>query len=114
MSTINKQTPATTPLFKTNKTEEQLNIKIALPGVDQSTIEITQENQLLTIRAQRKEIQSDDWSLVSSTAPPTHYELNLEVSDNYASNNIEANFKNNILHLHMKAVTQTTRRIEIQ
>lgn len=89
-------------------------VHLDLPGVDPDSIELTSEQNVLTIRAERVfETQEDD-ELIVSERPQGIYSRQLFVSDALDTDRIEANYDRGVLTLALPVAEQAKpRRIEI-
>jgi HSP20 family protein len=89
-------------------------VHLDLPGVDPDSIELTSEQNVLTIRAERRyELEESD-ELIVSERPQGVYSRQLFVSDALDADRIEANYDRGVLTLELPVAEQAKpRRIQI-
>lgn len=89
-------------------------VHLDLPGVDPDSIELTSEQNVLTIRAERRFEQSEDDEMLVSERLQGVFSRQLFVSDALDSDAIEAHYDNGVLTLEIPVAEQAKpRRIEI-
>jgi len=85
-----------------------------LPGVDADKIELTCEQNVLTVRAERVFATRADDELIVSERPQGVYSRQLFVSDALDTDRIEANYDRGVLTLELPVAEQAKpRRIQI-
>ncbi|MFO7890595.1 MAG: Hsp20/alpha crystallin family protein [bacterium] len=97
--------------------DKQDNIVVLadMPGVDQKSIDITLENNILTIQGCVNEKQPEDYTLVHSEYQVGDYYRSFTLSDTINQEGIKATYKNGVLQLDLpKAEKAKSRKIEIQ
>jgi HSP20 family protein len=90
------------------------HVELDLPGIDPDAIELTVEQNVLMIRAERRfELQEDDEMLVSERAQGV-FSRQLLLSENLNSDELEAEYVNGVLRLTIPVAEQAKpRRIEV-
>jgi HSP20 family protein len=89
-------------------------VHLDLPGVDADRIELTCEQNVLTIRAERVFATQAEDELIVSERPQGAYSRQLFVSDALDTHRIEANYDRGVLTLELPVADQAKpRRIEI-
>ncbi|GIW34669.1 Hsp20/alpha crystallin family protein [Meiothermus sp.] len=112
-------TPATesanTPLVDALEDAQGVHLAVYLPGVEPSQVEVTTENNTLTIKAERpfsKPENANQWRLEGVYGK---FERSFVIPNTYDLGKIEANFKHGILYLDIpKAEAAQPRRIEVR
>jgi HSP20 family protein len=89
-------------------------VHLDLPGVDSDSIELTSEQNVLTIRAERRFDVEDGDELVVNERPQGIYSRQLFVSDALDLDQIKARYENGVLTLELPVAEQAKpRRIQI-
>ena len=89
-------------------------VHLDLPGVDSESIELTSEQNVLTIRAERRFDVQDGDELIVNERPQGVYSRQLFVSDALDLDQIEARYENGVLTLELPVAEQAKpRRIQI-
>ncbi|MBO1437615.1 Hsp20/alpha crystallin family protein [Meiothermus sp. CFH 77666] len=106
---------ANTPLVDALEDAQGVHLAVYLPGVEPSQVEVTTENNTLTIRAERpfnKPENANQWRLEGVYGK---FERSFVVPNTYDLSKIEASFKHGILYLDIpKAEAAQPRRIEVR
>ncbi|GEM84647.1 Hsp20/alpha crystallin family protein [Meiothermus hypogaeus] len=105
---------ANTPLVDALEDAQGVHLAVYLPGVEPSQVEVTTENNTLTIKAERpfsKPENANQWRLEGVYGK---FERSFVIPNTYDLSKIEANFKHGILYLDIpKAEAAQPRRIEV-
>jgi HSP20 family protein len=89
-------------------------IHLDLPGVDADSIELTCEQNVLTVRAERRYAQQEGDQIVVSERPQGEFSRQLFLSDALDTDAIEANYDQGVLTLQVPVAEQAKpRRIEV-
>ncbi len=106
---------ANTPLVDALEDAQGVHLAVYLPGVEPSNVEVTAENNTLTIKAERpfsKPENANQWRLEGVYGK---FERSFVIPNTYDLSKIEANFKHGILYLDIpKAEAAQPRRIEVR
>ena len=95
--------------------EDRITVLADMPGVDQTSIDITLENNVLTIQGCVKEENPENYTLVHSEYQVGDYYRSFTLSDTIDQDKIKAKYENGILRLELpKAEKAKSRKIEIQ
>ncbi|MEJ2628871.1 MAG: Hsp20/alpha crystallin family protein [bacterium] len=95
--------------------EDRITVLADMPGVEQTSIDITLENNVLTIQGCVKEENPENYTLVHSEYQVGDYYRSFTLSDTIDQDKIKANYENGILRLELpKAEKARSRKIEIQ
>lgn len=106
---------ANTPLVDALEDAHGLHLAVYLPGVEPSQVEVTTENNTLTIKAERPFNKSENVNQWRLEGPYGKFERSFVIPNTYDLGKIEANFKHGILHLDIpKAEAAQPRRIEVR
>lgn len=93
---------------------DRLHIDLDLPGVDPSSVELTVEKNVLTIRAERHWQPGDDDEVLMAERPRGVFTRQLFLGDNLDTDAIEAHAENGVLHVVIPmAEAAKPRRIEV-
>ena len=94
--------------------DDRFFIHVDLPGVDADSIELTCEQNVLTIRAERRYAPKEGDEIVVSERPQGVFSRQLFLSDALDSDAIEANYDKGVLTLQVPVAEQAKpRRIEV-
>lgn len=105
--------PAAMPIDAYRKDDEFV-VEVDLPGVDASSIDLTVENSVLTIHAQRARSTSEDVELLVGERPYGTFSRQLFLSDNLDTDRIEASYVDGVLSLRLPVADRAKpRRISI-
>jgi HSP20 family molecular chaperone IbpA len=86
-----------------------------MPGVDESSLDITLENNELTINGYVEPMQPEDYSLTYAEYREGDYVRSFRLSDEIDREGIEATLKNGVLCLNLPKVKEArTRKIEVK
>ena len=99
-------------IFETN---DALVIVADMPGVDENSVEITLEKNVLTLKGFVDMEAPDNYSLAYAEYEPGDYERSFTLSDEIDRDKIEAAVKNGVLHVWLaKAGPAKTRKITVK
>ena len=105
--------PAAMPIDAYRKGDEFV-VELDLPGVDASSIDLTVENSVLTVHAQRARTTSEDVELLVGERPHGTFSRQLFLSDNLDTDRIEASYVDGVLSLRLPVADRAKpRRISI-
>jgi HSP20 family protein len=93
---------------------DAFHVELDLPGIDADSIELTVEQNVLTIRAERRfELQEDD-EIVISERPQGVFSRQLMLSESLDNDKLNADYVNGVLRLTIPVAEQAKpRRIQI-
>ncbi len=95
--------------------QDNITVLADMPGVDKKSIDITLENNILTIQGCVNEDRPEDYTLVHSEYQVGDYYRSFTLSDTIDQENIKATYNNGVLQLDLpKAEKAKSRKIEIQ
>ncbi|AWR87339.1 Hsp20/alpha crystallin family protein [Meiothermus taiwanensis] len=106
---------ANTPLVDALEDAQGIHLAVYLPGVEPSNVEVTTENNTLTIRAERPFNKPENASQWRLEGPYGKFERSFVIPNTFDLGKIEATFKHGILYLDIpKAEAAQPRRIEVR
>jgi HSP20 family protein len=89
-------------------------VHLDLPGVDPDSIDLTCEQNVLTVEAERRFETGDEDQLIVSERPQGMFSRQLFLSDSLDIDRIQANYENGVLTLQLPVAEQAKpRRIEV-
>lgn len=92
-----------------------VHLAVYLPGIEPEKVEVTTENNTLTIKAQREFAKPEEAKQWRTEGSYGAFERSFNVGRSYDLSRIAANFKNGILYLDIpKAEAALPRRIEVR
>jgi HSP20 family protein len=96
------------------RTEEQFVVRFDLPGIDPDSLDVSAENQTLTVRAERTRRDPEGSTYLVSERPSGTYSRQLVLGDGLAVDNIRAEYRDGVLTLIIPVAEQAKpRKIEI-
>jgi HSP20 family molecular chaperone IbpA len=97
------------------ETDEAIVLLTDMPGVEENSIDITLEKNVLTINGYVEVDTPDNYSLAYAEYESGDYERSFNLSDEIDREKIEATVKNGVLRLHLpKAGPAKTRKITVK
>jgi HSP20 family protein len=107
------RTPAPMPM-DCMRTGDQFVVRFDLPGIDAESLDISAENNLLTVRAERHRHDPEDASYLVSERPSGVYSRQLVLGDGLAVDDIRADYRDGVLTLTIPVAERAKpRKIEI-
>jgi HSP20 family molecular chaperone IbpA len=96
------------------ETDTELVIVADLPGVDEKSLDITLEKNVLSIKGFVDFSTPENYSLAYAEYEVGDFERNFTLSNDFDRENISASSKNGVLHVHLpKAGPAKTRKITV-
>lgn len=96
------------------RTGDQFVVRFDLPGIDPDTLDVSAENQTLTVRAERTRNDPQDATYLVSERPSGTYSRQLVLGDGLAVDDIRAEYRDGVLTLTIPVAERAKpRRIEI-
>jgi HSP20 family protein len=97
------------------ETHDDVVVIVDIPGVDEKSVDITLEKNVLTINAYPTDYQPEGYSTVYSEYGMGDYQRRFVISNEIDQEKIEAGVKNGVLHLRLpKAGPAKTRKITVR
>jgi HSP20 family protein len=78
---------------------DTFHLEFDLPGVRADSIELDVERNVLTVRADRPELQSNNQELIAAERPRGVFSRQLILGDNLDLDNVTANYRDGVLRL---------------
>ena len=85
-----------------------------MPGADESSVDISIENNVLTISGNVEPMQPEGYSLTYSEYRVGDYQRSFSVSSQVDQENIKATLKDGVLYLELPKVGPTTKKIAVK
>lgn len=102
------------PAYEIKETAEAWGLTVQLPGVAKDGLELTTEDNLVTIRARRTWRQPEGWSALYRESVDAPYLLTLEHDNTVNTDGIHAELKDGVLRVSLpKAEAAKPRKIAI-
>jgi HSP20 family protein len=105
--------PCFIPRTDIYETDEGISLVANMPGVDQNTVNITLEKNVLTIQGYTDLTEFENYSLVLAEYEEGDYLRRFTLSEEIDHENIEATMRNGVLHLFLPRVGPTQRKITV-
>jgi HSP20 family protein len=103
------------PDYTSRYDESAWEVRVYLPGVAKSDTQITVENEILEIRAQRRLSVPEGWRPLASYPEAKHYRLRLDIGPEVDAGGVTATQSDGVLELRLPLREEVKpRRIEIQ
>lgn len=103
------------PRAEIYETDDALVIVADMPGVDENSVEITLEKNVLTLKGYVGAEAPENYSLVYAEYEAGDYERSFTLSDEIDRDKIEASLKNGVLHVWLaKAGPAKTKKISVK
>ena len=97
------------------ETDDAIVLLTDMPGVDENSVDITLEKNVLTINGYVETDDPDNYSLAYAEYESGDYERSFNLSNEIDRENIEATVKNGVLRLHLpKAGPAKTHKITVK
>jgi HSP20 family molecular chaperone IbpA len=106
--------PAFVPRVDILETDDAIDLVADLPGVDESTVDITLENRLLTVKGLVEPSWPEGYELAYAEYRVGDFERVFTVSDAIDRDNIEATVRDGVLRLRLPKARPTTTKIAIK
>lgn len=87
------------PRFQVQSNPQAYEVKVELPGVSKDNVQISLDENLLTIRAQRKSAKADGWKTLYSELSNLNYALELKVNAPVDESALTAKLEDGVLTL---------------
>ena len=95
--------------------EDGFHVALDLPGVDPSTVDITTERHVLTIKAERKPEYGEGQSVLVAERPQGSFTRQLQLGENVDVEKVKASYDSGVLHLTVPlAQAAQPRKVEVQ
>ncbi|MEV0569231.1 HSP20 family small heat-shock protein [Dactylosporangium sp. NPDC050588] len=96
------------------RTGDKFTVRFDLPGIDTDSLDVSAENQTLTVRAERTRHDPDDSTYLVSERPSGTYSRQLVLGEGLAVDDIMAEYRDGVLTLTIPVAERAKpRKIEI-
>jgi HSP20 family protein len=96
------------------RTGDQFVVRFDLPGIDADSLDVSAENQTLTVRAERTRRDPEGAAYLISERPSGTYSRQLVLGDGLAVDDIRADYRDGVLTLTIPVAEQAKpRKIEV-
>jgi HSP20 family protein len=107
--------PAFVPRADIYETDDEIVVVADMPGVDENTVDITLENNVLTINGYVEPMELEGYSLAYAEYSVGDYQRAFSLSDQVDREKIEAELRDGVLRLHLPKITEAkVRKIAIK
>jgi HSP20 family protein len=107
------RTPALMPM-DCLRAGDRFVVRFDLPGIDADSLEVSAENNTLTVKAERRRHDPQDATYLVSERPTGTYRRQLVLGDGLATDAIRADYRDGVLSLVIPVAEQAKpRRIEV-
>ncbi len=96
------------------ETDETIVVVADMPGIDENSVDITLEKNVLTINGYVEPVQPENYSLAYAEYRVGDYERSFTLSNEIDQDNIEATLKDGVLTLHLPKIGPTTKKIAVK
>ncbi len=113
---LDRRTFGRSPRADVLEGQKEFRVIMDLPGVKSSDLEISLENQVLTVKAMRENEVPEGFELARHERPAkTEFHRTFTLGNAIDENNIEAKFQDGVLQINLPKSEQTlSRRIEVK
>jgi HSP20 family molecular chaperone IbpA len=106
--------PTFVPRVDIYESDGKIVLVADMPGVDEKSVDITLENNVLTISGDVEPIQSEGYDLAYAEYRVGDYQRSFSLSDQVDQENIEATLKDGVLRLSLPKAGPTTKKIAVK
>jgi len=96
------------------ETDERITLVADMPGVDEQSVDITLENDVLSINGYVEPAPPEGYSLIYSEYRVGDYHRRFNVSTNIDHEHVDATLQNGVLHLVLPKEKPTTKKISVK
>lgn len=96
------------------ETNDAIFVAADMPGVDETSVDITLENDVLTINGYVEPVEPEGYQLAYAEYRVGDYERRFALSNKINQQRIEATMKDGVLHLHLPKAQPTTTTIAVK
>jgi len=96
------------------ETDDRIVVVADMPGVDENSVDITLENNILTISGYVEPVEPENYSLAYAEYRVGDYQRSFTLSDQIDQDRIEATVKDGVLRLHLPKAGPAARKIAVK
>ncbi|MDF1810822.1 MAG: Hsp20/alpha crystallin family protein [Verrucomicrobiales bacterium] len=82
------------PRYSSEYSDDHWEVRVSMPGVEKSDVNISIENEILTVTGHRKMHYPESWKRLSGSDSDREYQLKLDVGPEVDDTKIEAKLEN--------------------
>ena len=102
------------PSYRIEESEEAFQVRVEVPGVSREYVNVSVEDDLLSIRAVQRDTADDSWKVIRKELSRGGFRLDLRLNAAVDQSVIAARVKNGVLNLDLpKSERFRPRRIEV-
>jgi HSP20 family molecular chaperone IbpA len=105
--------PAFSPRTEIFETNDEVVLVAEMPGVDETTVDVTLEDRVLTISGKTRDVAPEGYRRVYAEFERGDFRRSFELSDEVDAERIEASVKDGILRVRVPKAKPATRRIPV-
>ncbi len=103
------------PVVDIYETNDEIILTAEMPGVDEKTIDVTLDNDILTIRGRTADQRPEGFELVYSEYETGDFERSFSINESIDADKIEAQYHNGVLTVKLpKAEPAKAKKIEVK
>jgi HSP20 family molecular chaperone IbpA len=106
--------PAFVPRADIYETNGSIKVVVDMPGVNEDTVDVTLEQNVLTIDGYVAPVEHEGYRLAYSEYRVGDYQRSFTLSGQIDRDKIEASVSGGVLHLHLPKAEPTTRKIAVK
>jgi HSP20 family protein len=106
--------PAFVPRADIYETNGSIKVVVDMPGVNEDTVDITLEQNVLTIDGYVAPVEHEGYRLAYSEYRVGDYQRSFTLSGQIDRDKIEATVSGGVLHLHLPKIGPTTKKIAVK
>jgi HSP20 family protein len=106
--------PAFVPRVDIYENDDEIVLVADMPSVDETAVDITVENNVLTIRGDVEPMQPEGYSLAYAEYRVGDYQRSFSLSNQVDQEKIEATLKDGVLRLSLPKVGPMTKKIAVK
>jgi HSP20 family protein len=106
--------PAFVPRVDIYENDDEIVLVADMPSVDETAVDITVENNVLTIRGDVEPMQPEGYSLAYAEYRVGDYQCSFSLSNQVDQEKIEATLKDGVLRLSLPKVGPMTKKIAVK
>ena len=99
------------PLTDIYESDDVINIVASMPGIDENSVEVTVENDIISVYGKVAEQKPSGMKLIYSEYVIGDYQRSFEIGDSIDKENISASVKNGELHVVLPKSAQARTRV---
>ncbi len=103
------------PVVDIYETNDEIILMAEMPGVDEKSIDVTLDNDVLTIRGKATDVLPEGYELVYSEYETGDFERSFSINESIDADKIDAQYHNGVLTVRLpKAEPVKAKKIEVK